>query len=167
MSNLAIADGLVGIFHYTLKNGDGEVLDSSAGLQPMPYLHGSRNIVSGLERALAGRVTGDKLEVVVAAVDGYGEHDGKDPQRVRRRELPKGRDYEPGMPLRAEVSAGEYVQLWIIRAEGAWVWLTANHPLAGVELHFDVEVVGVRSALQVELDHGHPHGLDGTQGHHH
>ena len=116
---------------------------------------------------MVGKVAGDKLEVVVAAADGYGEHDGKDPHRVRRRELPQGRDYQPGMPLRAEVTEGEFVQLWITRAEGAWVWLTANHPLAGVALHFDVEVIGVRSALPVEMDHGHPHGLDGTQGHHH
>jgi len=167
MSENAIADGMVGIFHYTLHNGDGELLDSSAGRQPMPYLHGAKNIVPGLEAALAGKVTGDEVKVVVAPEDGYGVHDGRDPQRVRRKELPTGRDYLPGMPLRAEVSEGQVVQLWVTDSKGAWVWLTANHPLAGVELHFEVQIVGVRSALPVELDHGHPHGIDGQQGHHH
>ena len=167
MSELAIADGTVGIFHYTLHNGDGELLDSSAGRQAMPYLHGAKNIIPGLEAALVGKVAGDKIQVVIPPKDGYGEHDGREPQRIRRKELPSGHDFQPGMPMRAEISEGQFVQLWVTRVEGAWVWLTSNHPLAGVELHFDVEIVGVRSALQVELDHGHPYGIDGTEGHHH
>ena len=167
MSENSIADGKVGVFHYTLHNGGGELLDSSAGRQPMPYLHGSKNIIPGLEKALEGKVAGDKVQVVIAPADGYGEHDGRDPQRVKRNQLPVGQDYQPGMPMRAEMGEGEYVQLWVTEVKGAWVWLTANHPLAGVELHFDVDIVGVRTALQVELDHGHPHSIDGTQGHHH
>ena len=114
MSELATAEGVIGIVHSILKNGDGEVFDSSAGRQSMPYLHGANNIVSGRESAMVGKVAGGKPEVV-----------------------------------------------------GAWAWLTANHSRADIELHFDVEVIGVRSALPVDLDHGHPHGLDTTLGHHH
>jgi FKBP-type peptidyl-prolyl cis-trans isomerase SlyD len=167
MSELSLADGMIGIIHYTLHKGDGEIVDSSAGRQPMPYLHGAKNIVPGLEKALEGKVKGDKIQAVIAPADGYGEADGREPQRVRRRELPEGQDYQPGKPFSAEMGEGEFVTLWVTDVQGAWVWITVNHPLAGVELHFDVDVVGVRSALKVELEHGHPHGIDGTQGHQH
>ena len=152
MSELSLVDGMIGIIHYTLHKGDGELVDSSAGRQPMPYLHGGKNIVPGLEEALEGKVKGDKIEAVIAPEDGYGEDDGREPQRVRRRELPEDQDYQPGQPFTTEVGEGEYMTLWVTDVQGAWVWITANHPLAGVELHFDVDVVGVRTALKVELE---------------
>jgi FKBP-type peptidyl-prolyl cis-trans isomerase SlyD len=167
MSELSLAEGMIGIIHYTLHKGDGEIIDSSAGRQPMPYLHGGKNIVPGLEKALEGKKSGEKVQVVVTPEDGYGVKDGREPQRVRRRELPEGNDYQPGMPFSAEMEDGNFVRLWVTDVQGAWVWVTVNHPLAGVELHFDVDVVGVRSALKVELEHGHPHGIDGTLDHHH
>ena len=167
MSELTIGEGRVGIIHYTLRNGEGEILDSSQGRDPMPYLHGAENIVSGLERALDGKSAGDTVQVILAPADGYGELDDSEPQRVRRRELPGNQDWRIGMSVRVQAVDGGVNQLWISRAEGAWVWLTPNHPLAGMALNFDVSIVGVRSALQVERDHGHPHGIDGNQGHHH
>ncbi len=164
--SLALADGRVGIIHYTLKNDDGEVLDSSVGYEPMAYLHGFHNIVPGLENALVGKTTGDTLEVSVPPEDGYGEKQGEGPQRIRRRDLPRDLEPEVGMPLSGEDDDGNQFTLWVTEVKGAWVWVDINHPLAGETLHFEVEVVGVRDALDVEKQHGHAHGLDG-RGHHH
>jgi len=166
-TELTLADGLVGIIDYTLKNAEGEVLDTSEGRGPMPYLHGASNIIPGLEAALVGKKQGDHVEVTIAPADAYGEHNGQEPVQVKRNELPANVDWQPGMPLQAEVEEGQMVMLWITKTEGAWVWLTQNHPLAGVELHFIVDVVRVREALDVEVTHGHPHGVDGTEGHDH
>jgi len=157
-TGLSISDGRVGIVHYTLTNSDGEIIDSSQGRDPMPYLHGAQNIIPGLEKALEGKVADDEVKVVVAPEDGYGEADGIEPQRVKRSDLPKGQEWTVGTPLNADMGDGNVIQLWVCKSEGAWVWLTANHPLAGVELHFDVKVVRVREALPGELEHGHPTG---------
>lgn len=164
--SLSLCNDRVGIIHYTLKNDDGDVLDSSVGGDPLAYLHGHRNIVPGLEAALVDKVAGDSLSVAVAPADGYGERQGDGPQRIRRNELPKDVDVQVGMPLHGEDGQGNYFTLWVTDMKGAWVWVDINHPLAGQTLHFDVEIIGVRDALDVEKQHGHAHGVDG-QGHHH
>ena len=161
---LTLADGLVGIFHYTLKNDAGEVMDSSAGYEPMPYLHGEGNVVPGLERALAGRSVGDSFEVSIPPVDGYGEHNGQAPVRVHRRELPPGFKPEKGRPFGLPVG-DKQIPVWITDIKGAWIWMDTNNPLAGKTLHFEIEVVDIREATPEEAQHGHPHGLDGP-GHH-
>lgn len=158
-----IGDGIVASFHYTLKNGEGEVLDTSTGREPLDYLHGGGNIVPGLERELAGKHVGDKFEAVVAPADGYGERDGK-PQAVDRTAFPAGMPIEVGMMLQAQTPEGDVIPLWVDRVEEERVWVDENHPLAGVTLHFSVEVVRIRDATESELEHGHPHGPDG---HHH
>ncbi len=71
------------------------------------------------------------------------------------------------MQFHAEAPDGSPLTLWISAVEGDQVLVDANHPLAGVTLHFDIEVTGIRSATEDELAHGHPHGPDGTAGHHH
>ncbi len=164
--SLSLADGCVGIIHYTLKNDAGEVLDSSAGGDPLPYLHGHHNIVPGLENALLGKTTGDTFEVAVPPAEGYGDKTGDGPQRVRRSEFPKDFPIEEGQPVPVQTADGDHLTLWITDVKGAWVWVDMNHPLAGETLHFDVEVVSVREAIAVELEHGHAHGLDGTAHHH-
>lgn len=164
--SLTLADNRVGIIHYSLKNDAGDVLDSSEGHEPLVYLHGHRNIVPGLENALAGKASGDSLSVVVPPAEGYGEKKGEGPQRIRRNQLPKDFDVQVGAPVHGRDEGGKHFTLWITDAKGAWVWVDANHPLAGETLHFDVEVLRVRDALAVELEHGHAHGIDG-QGHHH
>jgi FKBP-type peptidyl-prolyl cis-trans isomerase SlyD len=168
MSNdLTLTDGHVGILHYSLKNADGELLDSTEGQNPRPYLHGAENMLPGLEEALVGKSSGDSLSGVLSPEQAYGAHDGSDPKRVRKKELPKGRDWQAGMPFAMQGEDSKPQQFWVTDVRGAWVWITSNHPLAGQSVHYEVEVVRVRTARQVELDHGHPHGLDGTQGHHH
>lgn len=166
-ADLSLSDGHVGILHYTLKNGKGEVLDSTAGKGPRPYLHGADNMLPGIEAALAGKNEGDTLAGELDPKDAFGVSDGKDPQRVRRKSLPKGRDWQAGMPFSMKAEGGEVAQFWVTDVRGAWVWITGNHPLAGESVNYEIEVIRIRLAKPVEISHGHPHGIDGTQGHNH
>lgn len=161
-----IADGLVGVFHYTLTDDEGTVLDSSHGEEPMAYLHGHGNVIAGLERALAGRRAGEDFEVRIEPADAYGEHKDVPEQRVRRREFPKDFPVREGQMVPLEGQGGVR-QVWITSVKGAWVTLSVNHPLAGQALNFAIQVVGVRAASAGELEHGHAHGVDGAHSHHH
>jgi FKBP-type peptidyl-prolyl cis-trans isomerase SlyD len=156
---MPIADNDVVTFHYTLKDDTAKVIDSSAGGEPLAYLHGHGNIVPGLERELSGKSVGDRLQVRVPAAEGYGEYDGTLVQKVPRRALKGIADLRVGLRLRAGHQA-----VTVTRIAGDMVTLDGNHPLAGQNLHFDVEITAVRAATEEELAHGHVHG-DG--GHHH
>jgi len=148
--------------HYTLTSGEGQELDSSAGGEPLAYLHGADNIVPGLERQLEGKSVGDKLRAVVTPEEGYGEHSGMSPQPVPRSAFEGGEPQE-GMPLLLEDDEGNEMQFWIAEVQDEVVLLSPDHPLAGVTLCFDVEVVDVRDATPEELMHGHAH----SGNHHH
>jgi FKBP-type peptidyl-prolyl cis-trans isomerase SlyD len=164
MTTEAIADGAVVTIHYTLKNPEGEVIDSSVGGEPMDYLHGAENIVPGLESKLTGLAVGAKIQAVVAPEDGYGERSGPEPQPVPRSSFPDEADLHEGMQVMARGPEDETFALWVVGVDEDSVVLDHNHPLAGVTLHFDVEVTGIRAATEEEVAHGHPHG---PGGHHH
>jgi FKBP-type peptidyl-prolyl cis-trans isomerase SlyD len=159
-----LAPGMVGIFHYTLQDDAGNVLDSSHGGAPMAYLHGYQNIVPGLESALLGKGAGDNVTAVVPPEDGYGAVSGPGAQAVHRREFPQGMELAVGRQLMAQDPDGQPMPLWITKIQGAQVWVDVNHPLAGKTLHFDVSVIEVRAASNEELAHKHVHG---PGGHHH
>ncbi len=161
-----VSEGKVVVFHYTLTDEDGEVVESSKdGGQPLPYLHGSGAIVPGLEEAMEGKSAGDDFEVEVAPAKGYGEKAGPGPQAVDRSEFPGDVELYEGMGFTAETEEGGHVPLWIDSIQGDEIYVDQNHPLAGETLYFDVEVVDVRDATDDEIAHGHAHGIDGTQAH--
>lgn len=162
--NSSVADKHVVQMHYTLTNPDGEVIDSSAGREPLAYLHGSGNIVPGLERQLSGLAIGAKVTALVPAVEGYGEREDIEPQEVPRQQFPPNVDISAGMMFQAQTPDGRPFPVWVSKVEGDTVYIDPNHPLAGVDLKFDVEIVSVREASEEELAHGHPHG---PGGHHH
>ncbi len=168
MSNTddVIRDHKVVIMHFTLRDADGEVLDTSEGEEPMPYLHGADNIVPGLERKLTGKKVGDKLKVEVDPADAYGAASGAQDQRVPRDNFPDDMEIEEGMQFYTEGEDG-MVPLWVTRSTPDAVYVTMDHPLAGKTLHFEVEIVGIREPNEDELDHGHPHGISGDEGHDH
>lgn len=147
--------------HYTLKNGEGEELDSSIGSDPLVYLHGAGNIVPGLEKALNGKRAGDKVNAVVPAAEGYGERSSKGAQRVPRAAFAGIDEIEPGMAFETEGDDGHSQTVWIVAVDNESVMIDLNHPLAGETLHFDVEVLEVRKATADELSHGHVHGPGG------
>ena len=149
-------------FHYTLNDADGKLLDTSAGRDAFAYIQGHSMIVPGLERQLEGRKAGESLLAVVSASEGYGE---LDPSLVHK--VPKdrfgGQNVEVGMQFQAG-EQGEMGVFTVIGLEDDIVVLNGNHPLAGVTLHFNVEITDVREATPDELSHGHVHG---PGGHHH
>jgi FKBP-type peptidyl-prolyl cis-trans isomerase SlyD len=160
---MQIAERHVAYFHYTLTNDAGETLDSSAGREPLPYLHGAGNIVQGLEKALAGKKAGDKLTVDVAPEDGYGPRIESLVQVVPKSAFQGVTDLAPGMQFQAESNMGP-VSVVVTEISGDNVTVDGNHPLAGETLHFAVEITEVREATTEEVLHGHVHGAGG---HHH
>ena len=150
--------------HYTLTNDAGEVIDSSIESgEPLAYLHGTGSIISGLENALHGRNTGDKLNAHIPASDAYGLV-FEDRVQVVSREMFDGIDnIEVGMQFHADVSEGPGI-VTVVAVDAENVTIDGNHPLAGMPLHFDIEVVDVRDASAEEIEHGHIHGAGG---HHH
>lgn len=154
---MLIAENLVGLFHYTLKNEEGQVLDSSEGQEPLPFLCGANNIVSGLEKELMGKQVGDKLEVTVSAEEGYGELRDELIQTVSRDNFQGIDQIEIGMQFMAEAPWGQQ-PVTVTAVSDEDVTLDGNHPLAGQTLVFNVEVTEVRAATEDELAHGHVHG---------
>jgi FKBP-type peptidyl-prolyl cis-trans isomerase SlyD len=160
---MEIADQRVAYIHYVLTDDKGEVLDRSAPDAPLAYLHGAGNIIPGLERALAGRVKGDKLDVTVPPEEAYGVRHDDMIQQVPLRMFKGIPDLRVGMRLQAQSDQG--VQLiTVTQILGDMVTVDGNHALAGQTLHFAVEIADVRAASAEEMSHGHVHGAGG---HHH
>jgi FKBP-type peptidyl-prolyl cis-trans isomerase SlyD len=160
---MQIAERTVASFHYTLTDDAGQVIDSSAGREPLAYLHGNGQIVPGLEKAMAGRQVGDKFNVDVAPAEGYGEHQPELIQEVPREAFQGVEDIQPGMQFQGQGPQG-VVNVTVTKVEDGKVHIDGNHPLAGKTLHFAIEVAQIREASAEELQHGHVHGAGG---HHH
>ena len=160
---MQITKDAVALIHYTLTDDEGKTIDTSAGSEPLAYIHGNGNLIAGLERELEGKGEGDKVDVKIAPADGYGEFDKDLIQRVPRRALKGIGDLHVGMQLHAQSERGTRA-VTVTHLAGDMVTLDGNHPLAGKNLNFKVEVVGVRAATEEELAHGHVHG---PGGHHH
>jgi len=157
---MPIGQDSVVTIHYTLKDDAGETLDSSRSGEPIAYLHGHGNLVSGLERELEGKNTGDKVVVSVTPADGYGDYDKNLVQQVPRRALQGIAKVTVGMRLHAQTPEGPRAVV-VTRLVGDMVTIDGNHPLAGQNLNFDVEITDVRQASEEELSHGHVHGAGG------
>ena len=156
-----IGPNKVVFIQYTLTDDDGEEIDSSAGGPALAYLHGANNLVPGLEKALEGKGLGETFDVTVSAEEGYGERVGPGPQPVPRSAFPEDAELEVGMAFLAEDPEGEQTQLWIVGLEEENVLIDQEHPLAGQNLNFKVEVTAIRDATEEEIQHGHPHGPGG------
>lgn len=142
--------------HYTLTNDEGEVLDSSREREPLSYLEGAQNIISGLEDALKEQDSGAQVNVSVEPTDGYGEMKEELVQPVPRSAFEGVEKVEPGMQFQAETPGGPQV-VRVVSVEDEQVVIDANHPLAGQRLHFDVEVMETREPTEEENTHGHAH----------
>lgn len=147
---------------YTLKDDSGKVLDSNDSSNVLSFIQGLGNIIPGLEQALEGKAKGEKMNVSVQAVNGYGDRNEEMVQELTKDQFGK-EEAKVGMQFHAQGHHGPYV-VTVTKIEGDTVTVDANHPLAGVDLHFDVEITEVREAENEELEHGHVHG---PGGHHH
>lgn len=160
---MTIKNNSVVTLEYHLTNKKGEVLDSSRGSEPLLYLHGSNNIIPGLESALNGKKVDDEFSVNITAKDAYGERDEDLASEVPREHFEGVDVIKAGMQFETETEGGPML-ITVVEVDDKVVKVDANHPLAGEELNFDVKVLEIRDATEVELEHGHVHG---PGGHHH
>jgi FKBP-type peptidyl-prolyl cis-trans isomerase SlyD len=156
---MQITKDKVASIHYTLTDNTGNVLDSSEGRDPLNYLHGAGNLIIGMEEGLEGKIKGDKLNLKIAPAKAYGEKDDTLIQKVPRSAF-GGQEVKVGMQF--STNQGGVVTVTHVGLEN--ITVDANHPLAGVELNFVVEIMDVRNATAEEISHGHVHG---PGGHHH
>lgn len=158
---LGMSQQVIG-FHFTLKNKAGDVLDRTSPDSPLSFLQGSGAIIEGLEEELSKMSTGDTAEVIVRPEKGYGFRDESQVDIVSKSRLPAD-----------EIKVGDFFQagsdqhapvVQVVEVDGDDVTLDANHPLAGEDLFFDVEVVEKRAATPEEISHGHVHNQGGCCG---
>jgi len=148
-------------FHYTLKNTQGEQIESSRDRDPMVYLHGTGSIIPGLEKAMAGKKAGDSFEVSIEPAEAYGERKESGIQRIPAKHFKHAERLEVGQPVILQTQQGQ-VQVTVVKVGRFNIDVDRNHPLAGQTLTFDVEVTDVREATAEELEHGHAHGPGGA-----
>jgi len=153
-----IAENQVVSLHYTLRDEDGDVIDTSDGRGPLQFIQGAGQIVPGLEESLYGMQVGDEKQVTVAPDKAYGEVDPDAFQLVPRDRFPDDIELEEGMGFRMrDGDTGEVVVAYVAEVRPKGVLLDLNHPLAGETLDFQVRVEDVRPATDEELAHGHVH----------
>jgi FKBP-type peptidyl-prolyl cis-trans isomerase SlyD len=160
--SLKIQDNLVVTINYKLTDDEGIVLDSSEGDEPMAYIHGTDSLVPGLEKAMYDKSIGDSLKVRVESADGYGEILPDLVQEMDRKDFKDMEPIEVGMEFHSQDENGEILQIEIKKIENDKVTIDANHPFAGMNQNFEIDIVDIREASEEELDHGHVH-----DGHHH
>lgn len=160
---MKIENQKVASFHYTLKNDQGEEIESSRERgDPMTYLHGAGNIIPGLEKAMVGKAAGDEFEVTVEPAEAYGERNDAAIQRVPAKHFGEGRRLVPGQLAILNTQQGPR-QVTVVKVGRFNIDVDANHPLAGQSLTFNVEVTDVRDATEEEVSHGHVHGPGGVE----
>ncbi len=132
--------------HYTGSLTDGTQFDSSQGREPLEFQLGTGQIIPGLDTALTGMEVGDKKTVTVAPEEAYGPRDPQRVQAVPRGQLPDHIPTDPGTQLQMQTPDGQTIPVMVAEANETEVMLDANHPLAGQELTFDVELVDIKAA---------------------
>jgi FKBP-type peptidyl-prolyl cis-trans isomerase SlyD len=164
MSQTTTAPKRVIAFNYTLKNSAGEVLDASEPNQPMPFLEGRQQIIPALEAIIGLLNEGDKKQVKLTATEAYGDFRTDMIMEVPKEELAHIK-LEMGAHLQLQLEKQTRI-VRVTKISDTHVTLDGNHPLAGVDLIFDIEIVLIREATKDELTHGHAHGLHGHAHHH-
>lgn len=152
-------------FHYTLTDKSGATLDSSVGDEPLFFLENSQQIIPGLEAAISLMNVGDKKQIEVKANDAYGEVNAELVVKVKKTQFPPDANLQVGDQFQVNNDPGSPV-FTIISLDSDEVTVDGNHPMAGKDLFFDVEIVGIREATAEETAHGHAHGAHGHDGHH-
>lgn len=151
-------------FHYTLTDKSGTTLDSSIGDEPLFFLEGAQQIIPGLEKVITLMNVGDKRKIEVKAQDAYGDVNPELVVKVKRTQFPPGANLQIGDQFQVNNDAHSPV-FTVMALDTDEVTVDGNHPMAGKDLFFDVEIVGMREATKEELSHGHAHGAHG-HGHH-
>ena len=148
-------------FHYSVAEAGQEAMETSQGRDPLVILAGHGNIIPGLDKALEGHEAGDTFSVDVTAADAYGERREGLSQRVPKKHFGEQR-LAPGMQVVLNTNFGPRA-VTIEKVGVSVVDVDLNHPMAGKDLRFEIEIVDVREASAEEIEHGHVHGDGGHQ----
>jgi len=157
---MKVAKDTVVSIAYTLKDADGNVLDTAEKGSPLPYLHGHGNLIGGMENALDGRDLGEQFEVVIPPEEGYGEFDDDLVWELAKEQFDEVEEFDVGSQFVMEVDERQIV-VEVVEIRDEIVIVDGNHQLADETLHFDVTIVDVRNATTEEIEHGHVHGPEG------
>ncbi|HEB56901.1 MAG TPA: peptidylprolyl isomerase [Gammaproteobacteria bacterium] len=157
---MQIEENRVATLNYILKDDQGNVIDSAED-GSFAYLHGAANIIPGLEQALLGKSAGDEFSISIEPAQGYGERNDNMTQVVPRNMFESDEEIEIGMQFHAEGPDGNPLAVTVTQVTDDEITVDGNHPLAGVNLNFEIKVVEIREASKEELEHGHVHGAGG------
>lgn len=147
--------------NFTLKDENGNVLDSTNNDKPFTFISGQNQIIPKLENAINQMVIGSKKNIKLEAEDAYGKYKEDAIQKIDRKEFPQDTEIEVGMRYFANSPDGKQVSFTINDINENDVTVDFNHPLAGKDLEFDIEFLDKRDATPEELSHGHVHGPNG------
>lgn len=150
-------------FHYTVSEVGQPPTESSREGEPLAVLLGTGSLIPGMEKALVGRAAGDRFELTVPCDEAYGPRDEALTQRIPKKYFPDPDHLKAGQTTVLQTRQGPR-PVKVMKVGMSVVDVDLNHPMAGKDLHFDLEVVEVRDATAEEIDHGHVHG---EGGHHH
>lgn len=162
--SLTISSNRVISIDYVLTDPQGQIIDSSKEMGPLEYIHGTGHLIPGLEKALEGKTAGTNVKATIQPAEGYGEIRPEMVQTIPRSHFDSEGEIEVGTQFMANTEEGRII-LRVVKVSGDQVVVDGNHPLAGVVLNFDVNVVSVREATPEELRHGHIHGGAGCGSH--
>ena len=158
---MQVSEQKVVTMNYEVVDDQGQLIDRSEEGGPLAYIHGNGQLIPGLETALEGRGKGDKIAVDVPPEQGYGERDEDGVQIVARNQFDDSVEIEVGMQFEAQDDDEGHQIVTVAAVDGENITLDTNHPLAGKNLRFEVEILDVRDASAEELSHGHVHGPGG------
>jgi len=158
---MAIGINKVVTLNFTLTDQHGNILDSTEGEQPFSFLSGHQNILPKLESEIDTMLIGSKRTITINAADAYGEYNEDIVQVVGKDEFPPEFLLEVGMQYIASAPDGTKMPFTITEVNDEDVTIDFNHPLAGKDLNFDIELLNVRDATSEEIAHGHVHGAGG------
>ena len=162
---MKISENKVVVLHYAVSDNDDTLIDSSYDHSPLSIIQGTGYLIPGWESALTDHVVGDKFEVEVSAENAYGDRHDEFVQTVPKSMFESVEDLAVGSQLRATTDDGEQT-VFVLDGTDDEITVDGNHPLAGMDLKFDVDILEVRDATEDELQHGHVHG-EGGCGHSH
>jgi len=161
---MAIGPNKVVTINFTLKDDKGNVIESTVNAEPFYFLSGNDQVLPKLEEAVDGMLIGGKKNVAIGYSDAYGEYSKKAVRLAKRTDFPKEAHVEVGKDFVTSSKDGKHTSFTITKIEGDNITIDFNHPLAGKNLEFDLELIDVRDASPEELEHGHVHS---PGSHHH
>ena len=140
-SERIVADGDLVRVNYIGRFADGSIFDSSEGNEPLEFIVGAGQVIYGFDKAVVGLKIGESRKVVVSPAEGYGEHLPEMVAEIERQQIPDHEKLLLGSMLEVSVEDGQTLEVQVVEISDTTVVLDGNHPLAGKELHFEIEML--------------------------